>query len=180
MTPISVSVITPTLPGRERWLSEAVASVEAQATPPLQHLVLCDEGEEGPALTRNRLAEQAAGEWILPLDDDDLLDVDHLEALSPYLGGDVVYSWCRVEGRPGWSPNRLFHERSLRLYNFIPVTALIKRSSFLGLGGFRDVGDGSEVHDLWLRGLDAGWEFRCVPEVLWTLRVMDDDVGVAA
>jgi len=31
----------------------------------------------------------------------------------------------------------------------------------------------NEDHDLWVRALDAGARFRCIPEVTWTYRLGD-------
>lgn len=168
---MDVSVITPTVPGRESLLEEAVASVAAQTTPVLEHLTWVDDGE-GPGPTRNRLARMAEGDWLLFLDDDDLLDQDFVEVLAPHtLTGDVVYPWCRVRGELDWSPNRLFDAAGLLQYNFVPVTALVRKSLFERVGGM----DAAPWEDwvFWRKCLAAGARFRCVPEVLWTYRIRE-------
>jgi glycosyltransferase involved in cell wall biosynthesis len=169
-----VTVITPTVPGREGLLEECEASVAAQ-TVPADHLVAVDDAREGPAAVRNRLAALAEADWLLPLDDDDLLDPDALEVLLAQTGGaDIIYPWCRVEGSD-WVPNRWFDTADLveahegERLNYIPVTALIRRSLWAELGGMRSVE--FEDYDLWTRAVEAGARFRCVPEVLWTYRV---------
>ena len=98
-----VSVITPTIPGREEFLAEARASVEAQ-TIPVEHLVAVDRDGEGPAVVRNRLAAQATAKFLAFLDDDDVLLAEHCERLYAGMVGPVhmVYSWCRTTGRPGF------------------------------------------------------------------------------
>lgn len=165
---MTVAVITATIPGRESLLAECRASVAAQ-TIPVQHLVGVDRDREGPHRTRNRLAAQADADWLLPLDDDDLLDPDCAQLLqSSAAGADVVYPWCRVENSD-WCPNRLFNPEALLHFNFIPVTALIRREAFEKVGGFRPVQ--VEDWDLWRRLLSEGARFRCVPEVLWTYRI---------
>lgn len=167
-----VSVCTPTVPGREQLLDEAVASVAAQTRPPLEHLTWTDETREGPGAVRNRLARMAAGDWLLFLDDDDLLDRDFLETLAPHVAdADVVYPWVRVDGAD-WCPNRLFEPRALELWNYIPVTALVRRNVFLAAGGFDEGLRQAEDWDLWKRLVAQGARFKCVDEVLWTYRIL--------
>jgi glycosyltransferase involved in cell wall biosynthesis len=166
------AVLTPSLPVRERLLEECRTSVAAQ-TVPAAHLVGVDEKREGPAEIRNRLAASSPADWFLPLDDDDLIDPDFLEVLSPFLGGaDVVYGWCRVEGKDDWTPNRLFRPDPLLSYNFIPVTALVRAELWREVGGMRS--EPVEDWRFWQRCLGAGARFRCVEEVLWTYRISAD------
>lgn len=169
MTQSSVAVLTPSLPERSRLLDECRASVAAQ-TFSVEHLVGVDEAREGPSAIRNRLAAASNTDWLLPLDDDDLIDPGCVEALlARSAGADVVYPWCRVEGST-WSPNRLFSAKAMGRGNFIPVTALVSRSLWERVGGWR-VAPHSEDWIFWRDCLQAGAHFECVPEVLWTYRI---------
>lgn len=164
----SVSVITPTIRGRERLLEDCKASVAGQ-TVPVEHLVELDESQEGPQTVRNRLVARAETEWVLPVDDDDVLDPDCVETLLARAdGADVVYPWCRTEGdnQIVWLANKLFNADTLFRVNFIPVTALVRRDTWLMLGGMRR--EPLEDWRLWQRAVLHGCRFRCVPEVLWT------------
>lgn len=117
----------------------------------------------------NRLASYAKGEWLLPLGDDDLLDPDYLTTLWPYTeNADIVYPWCRVSGS-SWNPNRLYRKGALYHQNFIPATALIRKSLWDKLGGY-NLKHRFEDWDFWLRAEAEGARFVCVPEVLWTYR----------
>ena len=166
---MSFAVLTASLPERASLLEECRASVAA-LTLPADHLVGIDAQRRGPALIRNDLAASSDADWLLPLDDDDLIDPNYLQVLATHLdGADIVYPWCRVEGREMWSPNRLYRPDTLLRFNFIPVSALIRHSLWDELGGFRSVA--YEDFDLWRRALGAGARFRCVPEVLWTYRI---------
>jgi glycosyltransferase involved in cell wall biosynthesis len=154
-------------------LRQAWASVESQ-TVPAEHLVSIDEEHEGPAAVRNWLASQADAEWLLPLDDDDLLDGDCIEELLEHsLNADVIYPWCRVEDHEPslepWCPNRLFNADALMRFNYIPVTALVRRELWLEVGGMPQAPH-SEDWLFWRRCLGAGAVFKCVDEVLWTYR----------
>jgi glycosyltransferase involved in cell wall biosynthesis len=163
------AVLTPTLPERRSLLEECEASVRAQ-TVPCVHLVGVDAAREGPGVVRNRLAEGTDADWLLPLDDDDLLDPDYLETLLPHLAdADVVYPWCRVEGKDDWTPNRLFRADPLLSFNYIPVTALVRAELWAEVGGWRD--EPVEDWRFWQRCLGAGARFKCVDEVLWSYRI---------
>lgn len=132
-----------------------------------------ERGDGGPSPIRNRLAAQAKGEWLAFLDDDDLLEPDHLLLLEAYTAeADVVYSYCTVEGR-NFPLNFEFDADSLRQGNYIPVTTLVRKVKFDEVGGFGD--EKLEDWGLWLRLLDAGARFVCVPIVTWTYRFRDDN-----
>jgi len=161
-----ISVITASLPSRSAMLAEAIASVIGQTLPPLEHLIGIDHAKAGPVVVRNALLRSARGDRIAILDDDDLLYPRHLEALAA-VDADVAYSFCDVAGRD-WTPNRAFDPVALRAGNYIPITALIRRDLLERLGGFPDTR--MEDWDLWLRALDAGARFACVPEVTWRYR----------
>lgn len=165
-----ISVITASLPGRAAMLAECVASIAAQTRPPIEHLVGVDHARRGSAATRNALLSAVGGARVAVLDDDDVAYPHHLERLA-MVDADIVYSWCDVEGRPGWSPNEHFDADALRSRNYIPITTLIRVELLRDLGGWHeDAAHGWEDWDFWLRALDAGVRFACVPEVTWRYR----------
>ena len=164
-----VCVITPTLSERRSLLEECQASVAAQ-TVPVEHLVGVDEEREGPQAVRNRLAASTDADWLLPLDDDDLLDPDCVQRLYEHAGeADIIYPWCRMVGRTDeWVPNKLFNPVQLHKAPYIPVTALISHDLYDLLGGYRKVP--MEDWDFYRRAELHDARFRCVPEVLWSYR----------
>jgi glycosyltransferase involved in cell wall biosynthesis len=169
----SVAVLTPTVPSRNWLLKEAVASVEAQ-TIQVRHLIGDDIDREGPARVRNRLADSSDAAWLLPLDDDDLLDTDCVELLlAASANADIIYPWCRVEdhaeGLEPWSPNRLYRPEPLLNYNFIPVTALIRHELWDAVDGMPIVPHAEDFR-MWRQMIAAGARVVCVPEQLWTYR----------
>ena len=165
-----ISVITASLPSRAAMLAECVASIAVQTRPPIEHLVGVDHARRGSAATRNILLTASSGTRVAVLDDDDVAYPHHLERLA-MADADIVYSYCDVEGRPGWTPNEPFDAAALRDRNYIPITTLISAELLRDLGGWRDdVAHGWEDWDLWLRALDAGASFACVPETTWRYR----------
>jgi hypothetical protein len=169
-----VTILTASMPERSAMLAEAIESVHAQRVQPAEHLIAVDWSVNGFVDTINRLASIVETYWLMVLPDDDLIDVDHLETLTTNLRDeDVVYSWCRSEGRDGWVPNTEFDAQLLRGGNFIPGGAcLIRTKLWQKLDGYRKTQswDSAEDWDFWIRALDLRAKFKCVPRVTWTYR----------
>jgi GT2 family glycosyltransferase len=170
---VRVVVITPSLPERAEFRAECVESVKAQTLKPVAHVVMLDYERVGPAVMLNQMLPAciaSEADWIAQLADDDLIDSHHLETLVAHSAeADIVYSYCRVTGR-GFNPNSPFDADRLRRENYIPATTLIRTSLCEELGWRADSAYGFEDWDFWLRALDAGARFVCVPEETWTYR----------
>lgn len=162
-----ITVITPTIPGREHLLRECIASVKAAGFP---HLIGADPDRTGPAAVRNRLLERVDTEWVLFLDDDDLLYPQYSKIVARSLpGADVVYTAWELEGADQpWPKSGPFDPALLRQQNYIPVTACVRVDAVRAVGGFPAARE--EDHALWLRMLDAGYRFRYVPVIGWVYR----------
>jgi hypothetical protein len=199
---VSIAVLTPSLPGRADMLAEAMASVQAQTLTPVSHVVGIDYERVGIGRTLNHLASSAEADWLARLDDDDLFMPNHLEVLSTGVeDADVIYTWCDVKprarngvvppvpavlGPAGWIPNQEFDANLLRERNYIPATTLTRKSLWREIGGWTLPGWGvgeaprqpefAEDWDFWLRALDAGARFLCIPEVTWTYRYHGENV----
>ncbi len=170
-----VDVITPTIPERAHLLAEARESVARQTFLDVGHLVGLDERHIGQGAVRNGLVRESRAEWLVFLDDDDLLDPQfielHLErALET--GADMVHAPCRYPPkswpRPAIAAFNL--ERLRREGNYIPITALVRRSMFDRAGGFRE-DTLCEDYWLWLAMNEAGAKFAYIPRVCWTYRL---------
>jgi glycosyltransferase involved in cell wall biosynthesis len=167
----TVAAIVPTVPERHDLLAEALASVDAQVRPVTERSVVTDHDRVGPAATRNRAVEACSSEWLAFLDDDDVWYPDHVATLLAHTGGaDVVYSDCAVTGAAGdLVVNRDFDPFALLRHNYIPVTALVRRSVFLDAGMF-DTSARFEDWELWKALSRAGAKFVHVPAVTWEYR----------
>jgi glycosyltransferase involved in cell wall biosynthesis len=149
-------------------LAELLGDIGQQTWPDITTQVGVDRHREGPAIVRNRLVAGSDGGWLAFVDDDDRIDPHHIATLiGASDGADVIWSYGRVEGR--WPIAHDCNPETLRERNTIPVTALVRRSMFVQVGGFpEDMFD--EDWGLWVRILDAGGRFQCVHTETWTYR----------
>lgn len=172
----NVTIITPTLPRRRTVLLEALATVDRQTIQPVAHLIGVDTRGLGPAYLRTNLVHAANSDWVAFLDDDDLLDANHLEELFRVADEwdrdlDVIYSYCRFIGPP-LPPqyyNQEYSREALRERGIFPITVLARRDSIIDCGGFNEI-DTYEDWSLWNRMADAGCEFGYSTEITWTYR----------
>jgi glycosyltransferase involved in cell wall biosynthesis len=169
----SVTVITPALPERAAiTLPDALASIREQTVQPVDHVVVFDYSRQGSSITRNRALAASRSTWIAPLDDDDIVYPNHLQVLlqaATKTKADVVYSDCDGARRTS-RMNRDFDADALRQANFIPATALIRRSVLTGIGGYPETLRSAEDWATWLLLLKHGAKFHHVPKVTWTYR----------
>lgn len=166
-----ITIVTPTIPGREHLLNECRTSVAALAsTQPITHITMLDSNGDGPAAMRNRMLSQVLTEWTLFLDDDDLLFPNYLHAVTPHLAAaDVVYTAWQLSGATDPVPYPRFDPDLLRQHNFIPVTACVRTEALRKVGGFPNDAE-LEDHALWLALLDAGARFTYTPVIAWHYR----------
>ena len=159
-----VSVLTPTIVERAAFLRECERSVEAQTVDCWEHIVELDEDHVGCAITMNRAASRAAGEWLLPLADDDLLLPGCLEyLLAEKDAGDVIYAPPLVTG----NEDRFWFFQAPPA---IPSFALVRASLWRELGGYDETLRREEDRDLWIKALAAGARFVRVNEPAWVYR----------
>jgi glycosyltransferase involved in cell wall biosynthesis len=96
-----ITVVTPTIPPRTRFLLRAVDSVSRQIRPATAHAIAVDVNKEGAAATRQRALEMVTTPWVAFLDDDDWFFPTHLDHLLEHArgtGADFVYSWFEMVG----------------------------------------------------------------------------------
>lgn len=177
-----MSVLTPTREGREETLAEAILSVQAQTLPAEAHLVMLDADREGPAVARNALLAVTETPLVAFLDDDDLLDPDHLERLVRRIerdDADVAWSWCRTTGVdavrvPRPRTHREFETLMRGGRNVVPVTVVARLDAIQAAGCFDPV-DRWEDYSLWMRMLRLGATFSCEPRETWTYRFLGEN-----
>jgi glycosyltransferase involved in cell wall biosynthesis len=92
MTP-KLSILTPTIPGREKQLERLTDRLAAQiGDSPVEHLVLCDNKRRSIGGKRQALLDIARGEYIAFVDDDDTVAEGYVSSLLTAIekGADVI------------------------------------------------------------------------------------------
>jgi GT2 family glycosyltransferase len=191
------TIITRTYQGRGALLTQAILSVFNQTYPHIELIVVEDGGETQKALVEkmaaiapehiqihflanpklgrsaagNRALSQATGQFMMFLDDDDLLFADHLEILSKPMLKDESLAACyalayevsteMADDKSNYSEFNfqtppIMHQEwdyeVLRHHNFIPIQAILfRRFLFEKHGGFDTELDQLEDWNLWLR-----------------------------
>ena len=166
-----------------RFLAEAIESALAQTHPPLEVIVVDDgstddsvaiaarypirlihQENSGVACARNRGARAAKGELLVFLDADDVLEPTYLARCCEALArapSHVAYAYTQMRlfgTEEGVFTSYPFTAEKLRIGNYVPVSALVRRACFDAVGGFDPSWSlGYEDYELWVRLLDAGW-----------------------
>lgn len=114
----------------------------------------------GPAAARNYGVRNSSTDLILPLDSDDLIEPPFLE-----------YCWWMLQKNPGavWAYtgslgfgsieyiwDQRFDPIRLKRENHLTITALIRKESFLALGGYEEWKSFNEDWQLWLKLVAEG------------------------
>lgn len=184
-----VSICAQTYPNLEIWVVDDgscdrtadVVSAIAQRDTRIQ---LLQQANKGVAAARNTGIQAAAGDFIAPIDADDLWSPDAVDKLvakfqaaSPQVG--VVYTWS-LDIDQCDRPTGNFHaaiisgnvQKTLICHNFLgnASSTLIRRACFERVGGYSSKlrscdAQGCEDWDLYLR-LAERYEFEVVPEFL--------------
>lgn len=175
---MAVTVLIPTIPGREEQLERALRSVDSQLLRAVRVVVESDPDRTGAAATRNRALGRVDTEWVAFLDDDDEFKPNHLRdclRCAALTGADVVYPGYDTVGEDligclGFP----FNAALLRKRNYIPVTTVCRTDLVRKAGGFQphpdEYGDPCEDWGLWLAMLDRGATFAHLDQRTWIWR----------
>lgn len=198
-----VTVVIPTIRGREEMLMRALESVDRQIRPPEDVIVWVDELREGAAQARNRALEKVHTEYVAWLDDDDSLMPNHIDVCLRTLeetGADLVYpGMMAIGGRdplacpvnnvlvnPFCVPFRQEQaDHLMRVGNFIPITWVGRVGLIRAVGAFpepwadetKGSGRVEEDYGLLMNMLRAGAIFVHAPYRTWKYHFHDSNSG---
>lgn len=202
---VKVSVIIPCY-NQAQYLPEALASVQAQTFQAWECIIVNDGSPDNTAVVaqewgkrdlrfrylekpngglssaRNAGISAARGEFILPLDADDLIADSYLEKGLACFDDDpekqVVTSHVQFFG----AVQRLGKPSGVRLEtlvynNTIVCSSIFTKALWKMLGGYdEEMRSGFEDWDLWLRAADSGVVFKIIPEPLFKYRRRDSSM----
>lgn len=131
----------------------------------------------GPSAARNYAIENADGEYLLPLDADDLIEPSYIskavKLLQKNMNAGIVY--CRADkfGQESgiWDLPPYTLDNML-MDNVIFVTALFRKNDWETVKGFdTQMKSGIEDYDFWLSIIELGREVIQIPEILFHYRI---------
>lgn len=182
------------------YIEEAVASVRAQTYPDIELVIIDDGSDESetiaiieklaasgavvlhtnhlrPAGARNAGIQAATGEYILPVDSDDLIEPTYVEKAAQILDENekIGAVYCRAdlfgEQTGPWELPDYSLEKML-LDNIVFVTAMFRKQDWEAVGGYRTTMEhGMEDYDFWLSILELDREIYQLPETLFHYRI---------
>jgi glycosyltransferase involved in cell wall biosynthesis len=195
MTPGLISILVPCY-NQGIYLKETIQSVLASSYRPLEILIIndgstdnslalaqeletqhpevrvLDQANGGVTKARNSGIAAAQGEYLLPLDGDDLISPDYIQQGLAILATrpEVKVVYCQAEkfsdsGRKSWKL-KPFSLQQLAKDNMIFVSALFRKADALAVGGFsEDMQLGREDWEFWIKLLKNGGEVVQLPLV---------------
>ena len=137
--------------------------------------ILIKQENSGVCIARNVAAEKATGEFLLPLDADDMIAPTYIEkALMKFNNTDCKLVYCNSQffGTKNdiWILPEYKYEKMLWM-NQIFVTALFRKSDYLKTGGYNpNMTEGCEDWDFYLSLLKPNDIVIKLPEILFFYR----------
>jgi glycosyltransferase involved in cell wall biosynthesis len=132
----------------------------------------------GPGGARNAGIEASCGEYILPVDADDLLAPDYVAkavaVLDAHPSAGVCYCKLQAFGRGAWTwePSPGWSLRELIDANRLPNPSVYRRTCWEQAGGYPPF-QLCEDWDFWVTVARHGWQFLRIPEYLVFCRQHD-------
>jgi len=208
-----ISILMPVFNVEQKWLKLAVDSVKCQIYPNWELCIADDASTDAALLTylrslpqdrrvkvafrsenghisaaSNSAAELATGEFVVLMDNDDLLAPNALfeiaRLLQDHRDADLIYSdEDKIDAnehrydpqfKPDWSPELLL------AYNYINHFTCIRRDLFERVGRFRLGYEGSQDYDLILRTVSQSERVHHIPKVLYHWRALPTSTASAS
>ncbi len=197
-----VSVIIPCY-NHGKYIVDAIRSVEKFPDKDLYEIIIVNDGStdeftnkllkdlaaqkynvifqknEGLATARNNGIAIAKGEYILPLDSDNMIRPDYIykgiKILDENRDISVVYGNAEQFGEKTGPLNPgTYNLQKLMLCNYIDACAFYRKQVWEDVGGYDKnmPATGFEDWEMWLHASFIGFKFRYVEEVLFDYRVL--------
>lgn len=200
---IKFSIVMPTYNVEIKWLEKAIESVKKQnytnwelciaddcstdkrvreylkTVESDKILVKYQEKNGGISVATNAAASLATGDYILLIDNDDVITYDALYEFyraAVDTDADIIYSdmdtinEADVRSMPMYKPDWSYDLMLSQMY--VGHLLGFKRELFEAVGGFRKEFDGSQDYDLFLRMMEKANKIHHIPRVLYSWRTL--------
>ncbi len=138
---------------------------------------IINQENQGLASARNNAILAAKGEYILPLDADDMIEPTFLEKTVAALNTDkklgVVYTYFKFFGDANSEFQQIKYDFMVLAYhgNYMTCTSLFRRKAWEDAGGYNpNMRYGYEDWDLWIGMGERGWYGKLIPLPLFLYR----------
>lgn len=198
-------IVTAYIPTRNRVdsLERAIQSVVEQTWSPIEIIVVDDASEDGTqallekfssthsikvirneqsigaAACRNVAIQQASGEFVAGLDDDDIWRPKRvellLEAFEDGYAGTCSHDRLTFGNRElVWKKKPLITFQDLLFYNQVGNQVLTKRETIIEVGGYDESLPSAQDYDLWIRLAHDFGSFKTVPHTLQVVNMKSE------
>lgn len=138
---------------------------------------------QGLATSRNNAIRQSKGQYILPLDADNMIRPEYINKGIQVLDSNpdvtVVYGNAAEFGdKQGVLVQGEYNLQKLMIFNYIDACAMYRRSLWEELGGYDKnmAHPGIEDWDMWLSASFRGHKFHYIDEILFDYRVLNNSM----
>lgn len=162
-----VSVVIPIWGEYKKYLNECLTSVNNQTFKDFEIIIIEDKTDLPSA--RNEGIRRSKGEYILPLDVDDMLREDYLEKTVGR--GDIVTTAHYNNSEKHLLPAKEINLIDLKRTNLVIACSLFKKSVWEKVGGYdENLKDGYEDWDFWINAMTHGYKITVIDEPLYNYR----------
>lgn len=156
--------------------SELIAKEYVRKDPRIRYYTI---ENSGVSVARNKAVEYSSGEYILPLDSDDVIGNDYLElamrAFEENPDLTIVYCKAQLFGVQNgvWKLTEYSYEQLLK-DNMIFCSAFYRRRDFDRIGGYdENMKFGLEDWEFWIHLLDYDSQIYVIPKVCFYYRIKE-------
>ena len=127
---------------------------------------------KGVVYSRNMAIEAATGEYIFPLDADDIISNDCIECMVNVIekNPDAGVVYCKMKTFGAKKEKVLcgeFTEEELLYDCVIPASSMFRKKDFVKIGGYKEcMFHGCEDWELWLNFYERGYKFEFIDKIM--------------
>lgn len=154
---------------------------EYQEQVPINYIRI--EKSVGACRARNRGIEEATGEFIAGLDDDDKWHKDRIKVLLSNYSDDYACLtsdalMVRPKGEAVWHKKKLIDLNTLLFTNLVGNQVLVQRDRILEVGGFDPGLEAAQDYDLWIRLCRKYGPIRNIQKPLQTIYMDHEEARI--